>query len=496
MRKKIQNAFALFAALLICNCLPPSDQNSPADKAADNSSGDIFSTKEMTSALLEIEAAMGAGQIEPLLARYEKVYKADPRQPFNRFLWAFSLEDRNEAWAELTKITKMKDKFYWAFLGMGIILDGWKVDDQAEINFNKAIKLGPKIAIGFGRIGKLFLRKGDYEKALSNLQQAVDLGPDQPAYRLNLARALERSSKIKEAISSYQEIIAKNPELFTAHDELAQLLAKSGDKEAAIVSYIKAAELDQKSYSVRFALAGLQNELGRGDEALVTCKAACQLKPKKIECWQALFECAAKLTMQDVQVEAYENILAVDKQHLQANKFLAPIYLASGEIEKALPAFLVVLSKEKDNLAVLGGLTTIYEQGGEFSKALEFAARVLDKDAKNTSAKAIQDGLFEKFHIKKERITAKSPDKVFAKNRWQIAKVYKLRLKEKPGMRGDMLVKVTVADDGSVTDATLAKNTLGDQIIDLCALWNLRRSTFPAGFGATYDFELTLKPGG
>ncbi|MBW1872210.1 MAG: hypothetical protein JRJ19_09105 [Deltaproteobacteria bacterium] len=63
-------------------------------------------------------------------------------------------------------------------------------------------------------------------------------------------------------------------------------------------------------------------------------------------------------------------------------------------------------------------------------------------------------------------------------------------------MRGDMLVKVTVADDGSVTDATLAKNTLGDQIIDLCALWNLRRSTFPAGFGATYDFELTLKPGG
>jgi tetratricopeptide (TPR) repeat protein len=495
MRRRILEIFALVAVILMVSCFPPSEKQSPAGKAADKTSGTLFSTKGMTAALIEIETAMAAGQIDPLLARYEKDYKADPRDPFKRFLWAYSLEDRNESWAELTKITKMNDKFYWAFLGMGIILDGWKVDDQAVINFNKAIELGPKVAIGFGRFGKLYLRMGDFEKALSNLRQAVDLDPAQAAYRLDLARSLEKSSKHKEAISSYQEIIAKNPELFTAHDELAQLLAKTGDKQAAADSYSKAAELDQKSYSVRFALAGLQKELGLGDQAIATCQAACQLKPKKIECWQTLFDCAQKLGKKDMQVEAYEHILAVDPEHLSANKFLAPLYLESGEIEKALPAFLVVLAKEKDNLTVLSGLATIYEKGGEFSKALEFAARVLDKDAKNESAQAIQDGLFEKFHILKDRIKGKSPDKVFAKNRWQIAKVYKLRLKEKPGMRGDMLVKVTVADDGSVTSASLAKNTLGDQVIDLCAIWNLRRSTFPTGFGATYDFELTLKPG-
>ncbi len=33
------------------------------------------------------------------------------------------------------------------------------------------------------------------------------------------------------------------------------------------------------------------------------------------------------------------------------------------------------------------------------------------------------------------------------------------------------------------------------EVIDICAFWNLKRSQFPKGFGATYDFELTLKPG-
>jgi hypothetical protein len=94
-----------------------------------------------------------------------------------------------------------------------------------------------------------------------------------------------------------------------------------------------------------------------------------------------------------------------------------------------------------------------------------------------------------------ERFTGRKPDAVFARNREQIAKVYKLLLKERPGMTGELHLKVTVQDDGRVSEVTVVKNTLGNQLIDMCAFWNLRRSRFPSGFGATYDFELTLKPG-
>jgi hypothetical protein len=54
---------------------------------------------------------------------------------------------------------------------------------------------------------------------------------------------------------------------------------------------------------------------------------------------------------------------------------------------------------------------------------------------------------------------------------------------------------VTVSNLGEVLRVEVARNTLGDPVVDICAQWNLRRSRFPKGFGATYDFELSLKPG-
>ncbi len=110
-------------------------------------------------------------------------------------------------------------------------------------------------------------------------------------------------------------------------------------------------------------------------------------------------------------------------------------------------------------------------------------------------AQAALKGLFERFHILPEPITGKNPERVFARNRKQIAEVYKLQLEKKPGMKGELHYKVTVTNDGEVSLVIVARNTAGDQVIDICAFWNLSRSQFPKGFGATYDFELTLKPG-
>src|SRR5512137_33818 len=70
----------------------------------------------MTAAVVEIERALGSERIKELHAGYEKPFQLDPKDPFKRFLWAYSLEDRNDAWQEMTKITKLNDRFYWAYL--------------------------------------------------------------------------------------------------------------------------------------------------------------------------------------------------------------------------------------------------------------------------------------------------------------------------------------------------------------------------------------------
>jgi tetratricopeptide (TPR) repeat protein len=456
---------------------------------------DLYDVASMTKALIEIEEAQKLNKIDSIRAGYEKKYRSNPKDLFNRFLWAYSLDDKNEAWAELTKITKLDDKFYWAHLGMGIILDNWKVRDQAEKSYQKALEFGPEIAIGYARLGKMYLVGGKVEKALGLLEKAVSKS-DNVVYQIDMARALNEQGKKEDALKIYRNAIGKSPDSFDAHVELADLLrqGENKDKETAVELYMKAASLDEKAFAVRFSLAQLQIELQRDEDALPTFQEACQLNPKRKECWQGLEKLAAKMGKKDIQIDANENILKVDPENISAHIFVAPIYLKRGEIERALPSFEKVLEKEENNMVALSGLATIFEKGGEFSKAIEYNQKVLAlKKSDKTSIESLKR-LYKRFHILEKPITGRSPNSVFTNNRYQIAKVYKLRLKTKPKIKGDMLIKVTVSDKGDVTDVKIAKNTVGDQVIDICAYWNLKRSKFPSRFGATYDFELTLKP--
>jgi tetratricopeptide (TPR) repeat protein len=486
-------AVATLVLVLAPACVPPSG---PTGKSLDAvKKTDFHTVAGMARAIVEIESALGSDKIKPLQARYEKDYRTDPRDPFKRFLWAYSLKDRNQVWEELTKITKLNDKFYWAYLGMGIILDGWKVDDQAERNFNKALEISSDIAIGYGRLGKMYLRKNNLDAALKLLEEAVGKDPAHLEYRLDLARALDRAGKREEALVTFRQVIAQEPTSFTAHAELGDLLNRKGDQAAAVDSWTQAAGLDQKAYAVRFKRASVLAELKRNQEALPAFQEACELKPDTLACWQVLAKLSAEMEKQDSRVAACEQVVRIDENNLEAHKYLASVYLERGDIERALPSFQEVLIKEKDNLVVLSGLAKIYEQGEEFSQAIEFNEKVLALKPDDARAQAALKGLFARFHILPEPITGKNPERVFARNRRQIAEVYKLRLEKKPGMQGELHYKVTVSNAGGVERVIVARNTAGDQIVDICAFWNLKRSRFPKGFGATYDFELTLKPG-
>jgi tetratricopeptide (TPR) repeat protein len=297
-------------------------------------------------------------------------------------------------------------------------------------------------------------------------------------------------------VGAYRKVCEQEPSNVTAQSELGDLLRKTGDRAGAVEAYGRAAALDAGAYPVRIARAELLSELSRKEEALAANQEACQVKPEALPCWQALAALAAPLGKLEIQVGALERVIQIEPGNLEAQRFLAPYYLKQGEIEKAQPSFQALVRADKDNVVALAGLAATYEQGEEFSKAIEYTERVLKLDPAHPEALQAQQRLFKRFHIVATPISGKTPDQVFGKNRVEIEAVYKARLKEVPQLRGDLLIKVRVTNQGNVEEADLAKDTVGDQILQLCAVWNLRRSKFPVGIGATYEFELGLKPGG
>ncbi len=451
-----------------------------------------FTLAGMTQAIIEIETAKGEAR-KALQQRYEKDFRAAPKHPFKRFLWAYSLDDRNQAWQELSKVTKLNDRFLWAYLGMGIILDEWKVYDQAQTNFDLALKLGSKVALVHGRYGRMLLHKGDAASAMAALETGLRLS-ESVACRLDLARAQVAAGKQTEALSSYAMLAEKAPEDFVVQAERGTLLSQAGKKAEAIESLEIAAKIDPGAYPVRRQRAKLLVELQRQDEAVAAYQDACGVGKDDV-CWRELAALGKAKSDLALQVQAYERLLEIIPEDVEAHSFLAPVYLEQGAIERALPSFRLVLREKPDDLDGTFGLGQLFEKGEEFTKSMEAYGRVLELKPDHEGASKALRGLFVRFHVLPEPITGKSPAKVFTLNQSHLSKVYKELLKQSPKLKGEMMLKVTVDEEGDVQGVVVAKDTVGHSGLSLCAEWNLLRSKFPAGFGATYDFALGLKPG-
>lgn len=481
--------------IVVSACVTPTKVTDEGLRAGDGASKpDRYSQEGMTLAIHEIEAALGTDRLRPLAEGYERAYYLDPQNPFKRFLWAYALEDRNAALNEVTIVTKLDDKFYWAYLGMGTILDGWKVFDQAERNFRIALSLKPTIAIGAYRVGRLYLHKNEPTQALPLLAAAVQQEPDRVEYLLELARAQRDIGHRSDAIATYRSLSHRAPTLFAARVELAELLVKTGDTAGAFEEYQSAAALPERTFEVCHAYAALLVENGRFDEATDVYQTACLLEPTNVECWRALAKLAANVGKHDLRVSACEHVVALERDDLEAHRFLAATYLQAGEIEKALPSFQRVHVRLPDDTEALVGLAEIYERGEDPSRALEYYERLLVLHPELDQARTARNRLFERFFILAEPIRGNTPQQVFAKNQEHMYRLFKLRLKERPGLQGELVLKVRVNNQGQTEDIFVSRDTVADSVIGTSALWNLKRSQFPKGAGATYNFSLGLNP--
>lgn len=66
---------------------------------------------------------------------------------------------------------------------------------------------------------------------------------------------------------------------------------------------------------------------------------------------------------------------------------------------------------------------------------------------------------------------------------------YGNELKRDPSMRGKLVVALTVAASGEVTEATVVQNTTGSQRLSTCALSQIRDWRFPAISTGTTTFQ-------
>jgi Flp pilus assembly protein TadD len=112
----------------------------------------------------------------------------------------------------------------------GIIYTRKKSDAAARQDFKNAIALNPDWPAPHANLARLYLLKGDVQKAISWFESAIKLNPKEIDIYSDLAKIYEEQKNYFKVIQVYEKALAVHPNLWTAANNLAFYLAEYSGK--------------------------------------------------------------------------------------------------------------------------------------------------------------------------------------------------------------------------------------------------------------------------
>jgi tetratricopeptide (TPR) repeat protein len=137
----------------------------------------------------------------------------------------------------------------------------------AQPYIERAIALDPRAPLGYNLLGNVFLRVGDYDRALVNYQKAFELAPANGLYCYDVALVLERMNKISEAVPYAEKSVRLDPNRGPTHYILGKLLAKLGRNQEAITQLEVSVRLNPQLQASYYLLARTYLALGKRAQA-------------------------------------------------------------------------------------------------------------------------------------------------------------------------------------------------------------------------------------
>ncbi len=212
----------------------------------------------------------------------------------------------------------------------------------------------------YNTIGVMYYRNGEIDRSIDAFRKSLEMNPYDPTPRNNLYQIFrERGIKAlnlgayNEAASHFDEALQFKPDDAILYRLMGDGYARTGDLKNAIAQYRKAFEFDRSDWKIKQNLAGyLSNygvELTSGqywEEAIAAYQEALQLNPTLHIAYANLVDVLwkranahRKLGNIDKAINAYLQLIQVDKAASDAHSLLGELYLKKEAYPQAIGAF-------------------------------------------------------------------------------------------------------------------------------------------------------------
>lgn len=495
MQREHRRARPLWGALIlsVASACAPAEKPTPVEAA--KPMPPEVDPRALCAVVSEVEDARARGTLDATVAALEGRKASDPRDRAADFGLLYAIPDEQERWKAFKRDREEHPESALGPLGECFIYAAWKVPDQAKAPCEAAASRLKSLALVDVARGDLANNRGDattaaqlYEAALavdgacvpalvrlarvqaatspatavSTYERALGAAPACFSCAFEKAVLLEQSEGMAAAVSSWEAALALAPDHPTTVKRYAA--AQAGrDDAAALRAYEKAIALGVNDATTRVAAANLAEATGDVAKALVHAQGAAAVQPDDVEVWRLVASLAEKAEDAAAATAAHAEVLRLAPEDATAHLALARSSLAAG-------AFVEALTHLEAAVSALG--------------AAEDAER-------KAVAEQELSGLLDKLLVRKGG-TKGNVNRVVAVVQGDVKKLFEQRKKEKRGLAGLVEVTVITAEDGSVQDVRIAKDTLEDPLVAAALVGNLRRATIVGG-AKRYNFELEFQ---
>jgi protein O-mannosyl-transferase len=248
----------------------------------------------------------------------------------------------------------------------------WK---NSEILWNHALAITTNNDMAHNSLGDLFLRRGEFDSAISHFEAALEIRSRTAAAHYNLggalientlASALARKGRLSEAIGHYEKAVKLRPDYGDPYFNLGSVLLQQGRIDDAIAQWHKALATQPNDASFHTALGNAFLQRGLRKDAIAEYEHAARISPHDPVARNNLALLLA--TSFDASIRDGNRAIEVAKQTVQLSggkdprylRTLAAAYAEIGQFSEA-----IATAEQAMQIAIVQGkskLTTILEK--------------------------------------------------------------------------------------------------------------------------------------
>jgi tetratricopeptide (TPR) repeat protein len=263
---------------------------------------------------------------------------------------------------------------------------------DAAANVDEAIVHLEKAAAGIGTasdinlfytLGRLYLRKGDGDKAVQTLLRVVGLNPGSAQARLSLAQAYVTAGNMAGAIQTLEEIAAEEPRVAAA---LGQYLEQAGRPADAAKAYATALDATPMNVEIKFRRAAALFTARQYAEAADAAAAAQAEHPDDMRFPRLRARALAASGAPARAIEILEPVARANPADLGTQLALADLFNTAGrgaDAERTLRQLLAIEPRNADALNYLGYM--LAERGQQLDEAIRLVRQALEIEPGNPS---------------------------------------------------------------------------------------------------------------